>query len=261
MPPPPGSVEVRRGADRPHTHQDGIDSRHSFSFGAHYDPDNTGFGLLVAHHEDTVGPGCGYDAHRHRDTEIVTWVLEGRLAHEDADGHRSVVGPGQVQRLSAGHGTTHAERQHPDRDGPGAPVRFVQAWLLPDPLDAEPSYDRADVAAALASGGLVEVASGAPTYAGPGVRLRQRHAALHVGRLGPGTTVTLPAAPYRHLYLARGSVALGPATPEPEASTVTLHAGDAARLTGDATRTVTAVTDAEVLVWAMHLAARDLRLA
>lgn len=260
MPSPTGSVEVRRGADRPHTHRDGIDSRHSFSFGDHYDPGNVGHGLLVAHHEDRLSPGAGYDAHRHRDTEIVTWVLSGELRHEDADGRREVVGPGTVQRLTAGAGVTHAERHHPGPD-PAAPVRFVQSWLVPDEPGLPPSYQRRDVAGALSGGGLVEVASGRPAYDGPGVRLHQRHAALYVGRLRPGGSVPLPAARYLHVFVADGTVQVAGPTEGPLEEVAVLEAGDALRVTDPAARPgprLTARAAGEVLVWAMDASARDL---
>ncbi len=97
----------------------GVTTRHAFSFGAHYDPDNVGFGSLLAHNDERLSSGRGFDDHPHRDTEIVTWVLSGSLLHEDSTGHTGIVSPGAVQRLSAGSGVVHAERNDAYRVDPG----------------------------------------------------------------------------------------------------------------------------------------------
>lgn len=102
--------EIRRAATRAVTTTPWLTSRHSFSFGDHYDPDNTHFGLLLVNNDDIVSPGTGFDTHPHRDMEIVTWVLAGALAHQDSTGNRGVVYPGLAQRMSAGRGILHSER-------------------------------------------------------------------------------------------------------------------------------------------------------
>ena len=231
------SVEVRRAGDRFVTRADGIVSRHSFSFGEHYDPANVGHGLLRVHNDDTVGPGAGYDTHRHVETEILTWVVEGRLAHEDSTGHAGVLTSGTIQRTSAGSGITHSERNASDT----APLRFVQMHLSPDEPEAAPSYEQAPVQ--LRQGALVTVASGRKALPGA-VRIGNQHAALHVARLGEGDAVTLPGAPYLHVYVVTGAADLegGGALTE----------GDAARLTGDEPRSLTGIApSSEVLVWEM----------
>ncbi len=247
-------VDVRRAADRFRTRTDWLDSRSSFSFGPHYDPGNTAFGRLVAHNDDVVRPGTGFDPHPHRDVEVVTWVLEGALVHEDSTGHRGVVHPGLAQRMSAGTGVVHSERNdawRADAAAPVAPVRFVQMWVRPDESGVRPGYEQRDVSADLAAGGLVTVASGMPRHRdSAGVHLGARGAALHAARPAFGTTpLVLPEAPRLHLYVARGTVhvegvgELGP--------------GDALRLTGDGGRRVTAATPGaaappEVLLWELH---------
>jgi redox-sensitive bicupin YhaK (pirin superfamily) len=234
--------EGRRAADRPATRADGLVSRHSFSFGTHYDPANVGHGVLVAHNDDTVERGRGYDTHPHRDLEIVTWVLDGGLRHADADGlsdRAGVVVPGLVQRLSAGSGVRHSEHHDPSS---GPSVRFVQMWVLPDAPGGEPSYAQADVATALAGGALVPVASGRGEAAVP---IRNRDATLHVARLRAGTSVLLPDAPYVHLFVARGGADVEGAGRLDEA--------DAARFTAEGQARVTAGSDgSEVAVWEMH---------
>lgn len=237
------TVEVRRAGDRFTTRTPGLESRHSFSFGAHYDPANTHHGLLLAHNDDVVAPGAGYDTHPHRDVEIVTWVLRGTLAHEDSAGHGGLIRPGLVQRMSAGTGVRHAERN----DARSAePVRFVQMWVAPDEPGGEPGYAQREVDAELGSGTLVPVASGLARHGDRAIRIANRHAALHAARLPAGATVTLPEAPYLHLFVAEGAVALEGAGE--------LGAGDAARLTATGARRVTAGAPAEVLVWEMHAA-------
>ena len=232
---------MRRGADRAVTRSPGVESRHAFSFGAHYDPANTSFGLLVTGNEDRLQAGAGYGPHPHRDLEIVTWVLSGSLRHEDSTGTAHVLRPGQVQRLSAGRGVTHSETNDawvleggPPHD---EPVHLVQTWLLPDTPGLDPGCVVAEVD--LAGGGLVPLAG----RDGP-VGLAQRDAALWAARLPAGGAVDLPDAPYLHLHVVRGEVLLEGSGP--------LAAGDEARCTAVGGRRVTANGPAEVLVWEMH---------
>jgi redox-sensitive bicupin YhaK (pirin superfamily) len=242
-------VEVRRAADRFVTVEPGRTTRHSFSFGSHYDPGNVGVADLVAHNEDLVGPRAGYPEHPHRDLEIVTWVLSGTLRHEDSTGHAGEIRAGTVQRLSAGSGIRHTE-VNPDRE---APVHFVQMWVLPDEPGLEPSYEQRDVDADLGRGGWVSLASGSQAYADdPAVRLCNSRAVLHAARLRRGESLRLPdphgARPGEtsvlHLFVARGGVemeVLGE-----------LDTGDAARLFGAGGQLLTAPNEAEVLLWEMH---------
>ena len=132
--------EVRRADERYLTVGDGVRTRHSFSYGAHYDPANVGLGPLVAINEEQVEPGGGYDAHAHADVEVVTWVLEGALAHEDTTGQAGTIRPGTAQRLSAGTGAEHAERNA----SPTEPLRFVQTMLRSQHEQA-PEYAAVDV--------------------------------------------------------------------------------------------------------------------
>lgn len=236
------SVEVRRAGDRFVTPGDGVVSRHSFSFGPHYDPGNVGFGLLVVANDDVAQPHGGYPVHPHRDVEIVTWVLSGALAHEDTAGHGGSLVPGVVQRMSAGRGVRHSEL------ATGAGARFVQMWVPPGAPGADPSYGQADVTADLAGGGLVPVVSGLRRHAADvAVGLGQPAAALHVARLQAGDEVTLPSAPFVHVYVTRGGADVETAG--------RLDEGDAVRFTDEGGRTVTARGAAELLVWEMHAAA------
>jgi len=249
---PQPALDVRRSVDRFRARTAELDSAYSFSFGEHYDGANTSHGLLLAHNEFVVQPGAGFDRHPHREMEIVTWVLQGALAHEDSAGHRGVVRPGQVQRLSAGTGVLHAETNDAWRleggDPSFEPVHFVQMWVAPDEQGGEPGYDLCQVGEALGEGELVLVASGMPRDGDEVVRIRNRSAALHAARLGQGRSVELPDAPYLHLFVARGEVVLE--------GTGLLRTGDAVRSTGAGAgaggRRVSATGPAELLVWEMH---------
>jgi redox-sensitive bicupin YhaK (pirin superfamily) len=240
-------TEIRYGQDRLRTETPWLDSRHSFSFGSSYDPGNTHHGLLLANNDDTVAAGSGFEPHPHRDLEIVTWVLDGSLVHQDSEGHHGVIYPGLAQRMSAGTGILHSEKN----DGPGAgnrAVRLIQMWVLPDARGIEPGYEQQDVSDALLGGRLVPVASGLARHRGEtAIRLHQRDAGLSIARLSDGQSVQLPAAPFVHVFVARGG-----ATLEPDA---VLATGDAVRLTDSDGRRLTAVGPAEVLVWEMHSAA------
>lgn len=235
-------VDIRRASARFVTDAGGVRSRHCFSFGRHYDPTDISHGLLLASNDDVVQPGAGFDPHRHRDLEIVTWVLQGSLVHEDSTGHRAVVTPGLVQRMSAGSGVLHSERNEADEL-----VRLVQMWVMPDTLGVPPGYEQCQVSDALRDGDLVVIAAG-PERHEAAVRIRQREAALHVARLQPGQQVQLPEAPFLHLFVARGEIGLE--------GSGELGDGDAVRFTREGGQRITATTDAEVLVWAMDAAGR-----
>jgi quercetin 2,3-dioxygenase len=230
------SVEVRRGSVRFVTRAEGRTTRHSFSFGDHYDPDNVGFGPMVCHDDHLLRGGVGFPDHPHSDLEIVTWVLAGSVVHSASVGPPTTVGPGQVQVLSAGSRVVHSEVAEP---GSG-PTRFVQTWVRPDEAGAEPSYATASVGDALSDGGLVPVASGHDGAAA--TRIGTASATLHAARLGAGQSVTLPEDPLQHVFVATGSLARS-SLAEP------LSAGDAFRITDRPRLTLTAASPTELLVW------------
>ena len=218
----PVSVEIRRGTDRYLVRGDGFFTRHSFSFGERYDPENVAFGRLVCHDDHQLAAGSGFESHPHRDVEIVTWVLSGSLVHDDSSGHSAVVTPGQVQVLSAGSGVTHSEVA-----GPDGPVRFVQAWLTPDEAGTPPAYSVRAVD--LVPGGLTEVVA-------------LGDAVLRVARLGAGDTVTLPEERLQHVFVAGGALTRS-SLAEPLAD------GDAFRITDQPGLSVTAAVPTELMVW------------
>jgi len=235
---------VQRAGDRFRTEVDGITTHHAFSFGQHYDPDNIGFGTLLAHNDERLLSGRGFDDHPHRDTEIVTWVLSGSLHHEDSTGRSGIVFPGLVQRLSAGSGVVHAERNDAYRvepDRPRTPVRFVQSWVRPDEPGMAPAYAQREITQAALAADWVPAASGGRADAA--ITLGSATSTLWVTTVAAGDTRLLPEAPYLHLFVALGEVAVERAGQ--------LGEGDALRSAGGAELRVTARRPAQLLVWAM----------
>lgn len=212
----------------------GIDTRHAFSFSGFYDPDNVGFGLLVACNEERLAPGAGFEEHPHRDVEIVTWVLEGELEHRDSAGHDAVVRPGDVQRLGAGSGVRHIERNA----GEG-PLRFVQMWLVPGAFGTAPEYET-----------VRGIADNTP------FALPRTEAVLHVRRPVDGERTAVPDAAFGYVHVARGTAVLSkdPASQDASAANGTLlREGDAARLTDPRGWELRAQGGgAELLLWEMH---------
>ena len=206
-------------------------TRHSFSFGPHYDPANLGFGPLVCHNDDVLDRDAGYPEHPHSEPEIVTWVLEGALVHTDSTGARHVVEAGRAQVLSAGSGIRHSEVA----DSSSGRCRFVQAWLVPTEPGAVPTYVLGE--APPPASGLVEVAGGT------GLPIGTRGARLVVARLARGESVELPDDPRQHLFAATGAVSLVGAD---------LRAGDAVRITDEPGRVVRAAEETELLVWSFE---------
>jgi redox-sensitive bicupin YhaK (pirin superfamily) len=235
----PANSEIRRADDRALTTTSWLKSRHSFSFGDHYDPDNTHHGLLLVNNDDIVVPRSGFDTHPHRDMEIVTWVLQGELTHQDSTGNRGVIYPGLAQRMSAGSGILHSEKNGSSTE----PVHFVQMWVVPDETGISPSYQQHEIDPELLGAELVTIASGIPGHEAA-ITLHNRDAALHGTRLQPGDSVSLPQAPYLHLFVPRGR-----ATVEGVGE---LEQGDAVRFTGADGQRLTALDPAEVLIWEMH---------
>ena len=242
------TVDVRRADQRFHTRLPWLDSRHSFSFGHHHDPTNVHHGQLLVLNDDRVAAGTGFETHPHRNMEIVTWVVDGELEHKDSEGNRGLIYPGLAQRMTAGTGIWHSEKNpSQDRD-----VHFIQMWVLPDTEEVDPGYQQLDINDALDRGGLVPVASGRGHDAA--ITIRQRDAVLWAGRLRPDERVALPAAPFAHVFAVEGSAMLDAAGLTGDGR---LDAGDAARLTdGDGLAVIAGPDGAEVLVWTTGPAAR-----
>ena len=236
-------IRVLRAGSRLRTETSWLDSWHCFSYGRHYEPDNTHHGLLLVCNDNTLRGSTGFAEHAHEEMEIVTWMVEGELEHRDcAGGGTHVLRPGMVRRLSAGRGIRHSEMN----PAGWAPTRYIEMWVPPDRKGLEPAVELADVEAALADGGLVPVASGAAMEGG--VFLNQARAVLWAGRLAPGEHVILPDAPHVHLFVVIGggvlaTGGLGGAGP--------LEEGDSVRLTAAGSPVFSASPSgvAEILVW------------
>ena len=230
------TIDIRRADERFTTKIDWLDSKHSFSFGPHYDPANTHHGLLLVNNDDIVRAGTGFGTHPHRDMEIVTWVLSGELEHKDSEGNHGVILPGHAQRMSAGTGIRHSERNPSST----ADVHFLQMWVPPDTDGIAPGYEQLDVGAELAGGGLIPVASGRGHDAA--ITIHQREAVLWAARLDAGVGIDVPDDRHAHVFVARGSGQVEPGGQ--------LGTGDAARLTDADGLTFTAGPDgAELLIW------------
>ena len=255
---PRKTTDVRRAADRSESRADGVVSRHSFSFGPHYDPINTRFGLLVTHNDDLLAAGAGFPEHPHRDLEIVTWVISGALEHADSLGGTAILRPGMIGRLSTGSAVSAGGGvvRHSERNASSGDTRYIQMWLLPD-AEGPASYETADLSGALESGEFVTAASGSAESGGGDARGRPApvglrcNATLLVARVPAGASASIPAAPLLHVFVATGAVTLSV-----DEEQVQLLSEDAARLAGATAVRVEATVDAEVLVWAMAAAPR-----
>jgi redox-sensitive bicupin YhaK (pirin superfamily) len=228
-------IEVRRAKERGHANHGWLDTWHTFSFSGYYDPRFMGFRVLRVINEDTVAPGQGFPLHGHRDMEIISYVLQGGLAHKDSLGTGSVIRPGDVQRMSAGTGVRHSEFNASDND----PVHFLQIWIEPARAGIAPGYEQKAFAEADQRGRLRLVAS--PDGADGSLTIHQ-DARLYATRLAPRQAVTHQIARERHVWVqvTRGTLAVNG---EP------LAQGDGAAISDEATVALTGETDAEALLF------------
>ena len=228
-------LEIRRASDRGHADHGWLDSYHSFSFADYWDPRHVEFGPLRVINEDRVVPGAGFGTHGHRDMEIISYVLEGELAHKDSTGTSSVIRQGDVQRMSAGRGVMHSEFNNSQSQ----PVHFLQIWIQPDVTGIAPEYEQKRFEPEEKRGRLRLVAS--PDGADGSVRIHQ-DARLLTGLFDGAERAALEVAPGRRLYV---HVARGKVTANGEA----LDAGDALKLTDTPVLSLADGADAEVLVF------------
>ncbi len=227
--------EVRRANERGYADHGWLKSFHSFSFAEYFDPEHVEFGPLRVINEDRVTPGQGFGTHGHRDMEIISYVLEGALAHKDSTGSASTIRPGDVQRMSAGNGVQHSEF-NPSRD---EGVHFLQIWIQPNVRGIPPSYEEKRFTAEDKRGRLRLIAS--PDRADGSVLIRQ-DARVYAGLFDGDEKAELALVPGRRAYVhvARGGVTV---------NGTALQAGDALKLTGSDKLVVGQGRDAEVLVF------------
>lgn len=211
--------ELRKSADRGQADHGWLRSAHSFSFANYFDPRHMGFSSLRVINEDRVAPGQGFGTHGHRDMEIISYVIDGQLAHKDSMGNGSTIGPGDVQRMTAGTGVQHSEF-NPQT---GAPVHFLQIWIEPRESGLTPDYEERHFPAAAKRGKLQLIASGHGDAEAVVVHQDVRlYAGLFDG--AERATQVLPAGRVGYLHVVQGSV---------QANGVALQAGDAVKMAGE----------------------------
>jgi quercetin 2,3-dioxygenase len=227
--------QIRRSNERGYADHGWLKSFHSFSFADYFDPEHVEFGPLRVINEDRVGPGKGFGTHGHRDMEIISYVLDGELAHKDSMGNGSTIRPGDVQRMSAGSGVLHSEFN----PSASSPVHFLQIWIQPDQLRVEPSYEEKRFGNEEKRGRLRLIAS--PDRADGSVLIHQ-DAGLYAGLFNGTEETVLTVKPGRRIYVhvARGSIV---------ANNTKLAAGDALKLTDTTRLTLNQGQDAEVIVF------------
>jgi redox-sensitive bicupin YhaK (pirin superfamily) len=228
-------LAIRRGDERGFADHGWLKSFHSFSFADYYDPRHMGFGPLRVINEDRVAPGMGFGTHGHRDMEIISYVLDGELAHKDSMGNGSVIRPGDVQRMSAGTGVRHSEFNHSaDRT-----THFLQIWIEPAVTGIAPGYEERRFEAADKRGRLRLIAS--PEGADGSVTIHQ-DARIFAALIDGAEVVDyrVQAGRRAYVHVARGAVALNGKP---------LAAGDAAKLEGDVALRLDRGDGAEVLLF------------
>jgi quercetin 2,3-dioxygenase len=228
-------ITIRKSQERGHANHGWLDTHFTFSFADYYDPEHVHFRTLRVMNDDRIAAGGGFPAHPHRDMEIVTYVLEGALAHKDSMGNGSVIRPGDVQYMSAGTGVEHSEFNASKTE----PVHLYQIWMFPDRKNYKPVYGQKNFTESEKRGKLRLVAS--PDGSDGSVKIRQDNE-LYATMLGKGENVKHELRPERHAYVqvARGSVTLNGKK---------LETGDGAAISEEKTLQLTGVDDAEVLLF------------
>ena len=228
-------LTLRPSAERGHYDFDWLDTHHSFAFGDYFDPAHVRFSDLRVLNEDRVKPGKGFGTHGHRDMEILTWVLEGALEHQDSLGSKGVIRPLQAQVMSAGTGIRHAEMNGSDKE----PVHFLQIWILPEAEGLPPRYGQVDFQEADVRDRWRLIAS---RDGAEGSALVHQDIRIHAARLSKGATLSRELDPDRQhwLQVARGSLT---------ANGLALTVGDGLALSSEARLDLEAGTDSEILLF------------
>ncbi len=228
-------LTLRRADDRGHTGEGWLDSYHTFSFGAYYDPQQMGMSNLRVINDDTVAPGKGFAEHGHSDMEIVSYVLDGALEHKDSLGNGSVIRSGDVQRMSAGSGVTHSEYNHSRVE----PVHFLQIWLQPNTFGMAPGYEQKHFPIDDRQGRWVLLVS---PDGRDGSITSQQDAMISGALLGPGEILEYRFGVDRegYLHLARGQLQVG---------SITLRPGDGLQARSHDLLTLKGIEGAEILLF------------
>jgi len=228
-------MTIRKAAERGHANHGWLDTHHTFSFASYYDPAYMGFRSLRVINDDTVTGGNGFGAHPHKDMEIISYVLDGALAHKDSTGTDGVIRPGDVQRMSAGTGVVHSEFNASKTE----PVHFLQIWLVPDKGGIKPGYEQKTFSEAEKRGTLRLVAS--PSAEAGSVAIHT-DAKVYAGLFDEGEKATLEIAPKRHawVHVARGTA---------KVNGQELNAGDGAAFVDESAIAIEGVAGAEILAF------------
>lgn len=228
-------LTIRRSEDRGHASHGWLDSYHSFSFADYHDPDHMHFGPLRVINEDRIAAGTGFGKHPHRDMEIITYVVEGSLEHQDSMGHKEQIRPGEVQHMSAGTGVMHSE-YNPD---PAHPTHLLQIWIMPEKLGIKPRYGQKSFASEIASKPLVLVAS---KDGRDGSISINQDADMYISRLREGSSLHFGLKPERGAWLqiVKGTVSV---------QGNDLTAGDAIAVTDESAFEVISRQDAEIILF------------
>lgn len=229
-------ITIRKAEERGHFNHGWLDTYHTFSFADYYDPEQMGFRALRVINDDRVEPGVGFGTHPHRDMEIITYVLDGELAHKDSMGNGSIIRPGEVQRMSAGTGVRHSEMN----PSPAQWLHLLQIWIMPDRTGITPSYEQKMFEPAERQGRLRLVAS--PDGAGGSVTIHQ-DVRLYASLLdGEEVSHAFDKGRYGWLHVARGNAVV---------NGIELGAGDGAAITDERSLTITG-DGAEVLLFDLN---------
>ena len=228
-------IRVRPAGERGRTRTNWLDSRHTFSFNRYYDPRHTGFRKLLVINEDRVAPGQGFGAHSHSDMEIFSYVVEGALEHRDSAGGSGVIRPNELQRMSAGTGVSHSEFNASETE----PVHFLQIWILPEREGLKPGYEQRAFPERERRGRLRLIAS---REGSDGSLTIHQDVKVYDALLARGDEVTHQLARERHAWLQviKGTV---------NVNGTTLRAGDGAAASEEASLTISASEDAEIMLF------------
>jgi quercetin 2,3-dioxygenase len=212
-------VKVRRSEERGHANHGWLNTYHTFSFADYYDPKFMGFRSLRVMNEDRVAPGAGFGRHGHRDMEILTYVIEGALAHKDSMGHEQILGPNEIQRMSAGTGVMHSEYNGSKSD----PVHFFQIWIEPATNGTQPSYEQIRFDPKEKQNKLKRLAG--PARGNGAARIKQ-DAHVFVAELSKGAVIPYDLGENRAAWVhaVRGEI---------HVNGVSLKTGDAAAVSGE----------------------------
>ncbi len=227
-------ITIRRGDDRGKANYGWLDTRYTFSFANYYHPDHMGYRVLRVMNEDHINPGAGFPTHPHESMEIITYVLEGSLAHQDSTGGGGVITPGMVQYMSAGSGVTHSEYNASKTDG----LHLYQIWFLPNERGGGPRYEERQVAETV-NGALTLIAS--PDGRDGSFAIRQ-DASLYAAKVKEGETLShdFGKGRYGWLQVAKGGVEIGG---------LMMQAGDGAKIAEEESISFRALADSEILLF------------